>query len=474
VVATTRDGDADDPLTAALEVEGADVKVWPTLAFSGPDDSGALTAALAEADSYDWLVLTSARAVPHTQALGPWPGGRLRVAAVGERTAARVRESGWPVHVEGDGEGAEGLVRALAREGRLAGARVLYPAGSLARPALEDALRARGAEVRRVEAYRTLICPPDAAVVRPVLDSFEGVVVAHGICPRYSDIDAYWMTACAIDEAVRNAVAVGVDLDHLAGLDNFCWCDPVQSDKTPDGHFKLAQLVRANMAIYDITTVYGVPCISGKDSMKNDYSIGKTKISVPPTLLYSVIGKIADVRKAVTMDAKRPQDLVYILGETRDELGGSEWFAQNNAIGNKAPRVDAKKAVKLYRALNKAIQAGLVASCHDCSDGGLAVALAETAFAGGMGLNVDLKSVPYRGKKRDDYILFSETASRFVATIRLKDQAKFEKLMAGNVVSEIGFVASDGLFQVSGLSGRAIIQEKISTLKSAWQKPLNF
>ncbi|MEE9912122.1 MAG: phosphoribosylformylglycinamidine synthase [Deltaproteobacteria bacterium] len=316
--------------------------------------------------------------------------------------------------------------------------------------------------------------PSDAGIVRPILDSMEGVVVAHGICPRYSDIDAYHMTACAIDEAVRNAVAVGVDLDHLAGLDNFCWCDPVQSAKTPDGEYKLAQLVRSNMAIYDYTTAYGVPCISGKDSMKNDYSIGKTKISVPPTLLYSVIGKIKDVRKAVTMDAKRPQDLVYILGETRDELGGSEWFALHHAVGNKVPQVDAGKAMKLYRALHKAIQAGLVASCHDCSDGGLGVALIETAFAGGLGMNVDLQDVPYRGKKRNDYILFSETASRFVVTIHPRDREKFEKLLTGNVARKIGFVSSDGLFQVSGLSGKTIIKEKISKLKDAWQKPLNF
>ncbi|HDQ02988.1 MAG TPA: phosphoribosylformylglycinamidine synthase [Deltaproteobacteria bacterium] len=316
--------------------------------------------------------------------------------------------------------------------------------------------------------------PSDAGIVRPLLDSMEGVVVAHGICPRYSDIDAYAMTACAIDEAVRNAVAVGADLDHLAGLDNFCWCDPVQSEKTPDGEFKLAQLVRANMAIDNITTAYGVPCISGKDSMKNDYSIGKTEISVPPTLLYSVIGKIADVQKAVTMDAKRPQDLVYILGETRDELGGSEWFAQNGAVGNKVPQVDAKAAMKLYRALHKAISAGLVASCHDCSDGGLGVALAETAFAGGLGLNVDLKDVPYCGKKRDDFILFSETASRFVVTIHPKHQARFEKLMTGNVAREIGFVTSNDLLHISGLSGKTVIREKIGKLKKAWQAPLNF
>jgi phosphoribosylformylglycinamidine synthase len=316
--------------------------------------------------------------------------------------------------------------------------------------------------------------PSDAGIVRPLLDSMEGVVVAHGICPRYSDIDTYHMTACAIDEAVRNAVAVGADLDHLAGLDNFCWCDPVKSAKTPDGEYKLAQLVRSNMAIYDYTTAFGVPCISGKDSMKNDYSIGKTKISVPPTLLYSVIGKIKDVRKAVTMDAKRPQDLVYIIGKTLDELGGSEWFAERGAIGNKVPQVDVKKAIKKYRALHNAIQAGLVASCHDCSDGGLGIALIETAFAGDLGMNIDLKDVPYRGKKRNDYVLFSETASRFVVTIHPQDQSKFEKIMAGNVISEIGFVSADELFQITGLNGKLIIKEKISKLKDAWQKPLNF
>ncbi len=316
--------------------------------------------------------------------------------------------------------------------------------------------------------------PSDAGIVRPLLDSMEGVVVAHGICPRYSDIDTYHMTACAIDEAVRNAVAVGVDLDHLAGLDNFCWCDPVQSDKTPDGAYKLAQLVRANMAIYDYTTAYGVPCISGKDSMKNDYAIGRTKISVPPTLLFSVIGKISDVRKAVTMDAKRPGDLVYILGETRDELGGSEWFAQNKAIGNNVPKVDARSAIRLYRALSGAIRAGFVASCHDCSDGGLGVALAETAFAGDLGLSVDLKKVPYRGKKRDDYVLFSETASRFVATVAPENAPAFEKLMKNNVISKIGVVASDGFLRITGLSGERIVSEKIGKLKDAWQKPLNF
>jgi phosphoribosylformylglycinamidine synthase len=231
--------------------------------------------------------------------------------------------------------------------------------------------------------------PSDAAIIRPILDSYEGVVVSNGICPRYSDIDTYHMMACAIDEAIRNNVAVGGRIDRMVGLDNFCWPDPIQSEKTPDGEYKLAQLVRANKALYDFTTAFGVPCISGKDSMKNDYLIGTTKISIPPTVLFSAMGKIDDARKAVTMDAKRPGDLVYIFGETLNELGGSEYYAMKGYIGNNVPRVDAARAKELYRRLNKSTEEGLVASCHDCSDGGIGVALAETAFAGGLGMEID-------------------------------------------------------------------------------------
>ena len=314
----------------------------------------------------------------------------------------------------------------------------------------------------------------DAAVIRPLLDSFEGVVVANGICPRYSDIDTYHMAACAIDEAVRNAVAVGASLGHLAGLDNFCWCDPVQSEKTPDGEYKLAQLVRANRALYDYTKLYGVPCISGKDSMKNDYQIGETKISIPPTLLFSVIGRMADVRKAVTMDAKRPGDLLYVLGETYPELGGSEWFDLHGFIGNGVPVVRGDKAKKLYEALSAAIDAGLVASCHDCSDGGLGVALAEKAFAGGLGLSADLARVPAFGIYRDDHLLFSESQSRFVVTVSRGAKGRFEEIMKGSAFACVGEVFAEPVLRVLGLRGNRILEEDIRVLKEIWQKPLKF
>ena len=316
--------------------------------------------------------------------------------------------------------------------------------------------------------------PSDAAVIRPLLDSFAGVVIANGICPRYGDIDTYHMAACAIDEAVRNAVAVGCPPDRIAGLDNFCWCDPVQSEKTPDGHYKLAQLVRANQALYDVTTAYDVPCISGKDSMKNDYQIGNRKISIPPTLLFSVIGKMEDVRKAVTMDVKQPGDLVYVLGETAPELGASEWYALHGCTGLSVPQVNVKTARRLYEALHRAIMAGCVASCHDCSDGGLGVALAEAAFAGGLGMMIDLACVPARGIDRDDTLLFSESQSRFVVTISPVNRENFETILAGCVAAQVGTVLAAAQLLIKGLQGNQIIAADLQELKAAWQKPLNF
>jgi phosphoribosylformylglycinamidine synthase len=314
--------------------------------------------------------------------------------------------------------------------------------------------------------------PADAAVIRPLFDSFEGAVVAHGICPRFSDIDTYHMTANAIDEALRNYVAVGGNIEHVAGLDNFCWCDPVKSDKTPDGEYKAAQLVRANQALYDYCVAFGVPLISGKDSMKNDYQIGDTKISIPPTLLFSVLGRIDDVRKAVTMDVKRPGDLVYLLGVTRDELGGSEYYALQGHLGKNVPRVDAAAALARYRALNRAQAEGLVASCHDLSDGGLGVALAEKAFAGGFGIHADLRRVATETTLREDHLLFSETSSRLLVSIHPEHRARFEAIFAGLDSCLIGEVCDDAELRLTGLAGEILVRAPLHELKEAWQSPL--
>lgn len=317
--------------------------------------------------------------------------------------------------------------------------------------------------------------PSDAAVLRPILESFEGVVVSHGICPRYSDIDTYHMMANAIDEGLRGYVAVGGSLDLVAGLDNFCWCDPVQSEKTPDGEYKTAQLVRANKALYDYCVAFSIPLISGKDSMKNDYFDGVTKISIPPTVLFSVIGKMEDVRKAVTMDVKQPGDLVYLLGKTAFEMGGSEYYALQGFVGNRVPRVDASSSLERYRAYHSAIQQGLVASCHDLSDGGLAVALAESAFAGGHGLAIDLGRVLFAGvacDRRDEVLLFSESASRLLVTVRPDNREAFERTMNGTCYSLIGTVTETPELIATGVDGSVVLHGSLAELKEAWQSPL--
>nr|HML56283.1 AIR synthase-related protein [Solidesulfovibrio magneticus] len=284
--------------------------------------------------------------------------------------------------------------------------------------------------------------PSDAGVLRPVLSRPEGVALSHGICPRYSDIDAYWMMAAAIDEAVRGAVAVGADPDRLAGVDNFCWCDPVESEKTPDGRYKLAQLVRANKALAHFCRAFRTPCVSGKDSMKNDYSGGGAKISIPPTVLFSVMGFVPDVSRVVTSDFKNADDLVYVLGATAAELGASELSGELGFTSPDVPQVEAVSARRRYKTLHDAMMAGLVSACHDCSDGGLAVALAEMAIGGRLGADLDCDAAPGAPGLTDLELLYSESASRLVVTVAPQDRAAFEALFAGQPYGLLGTVTS--------------------------------
>ena len=313
--------------------------------------------------------------------------------------------------------------------------------------------------------------PSDGGIIRPDLSSMEGVVASHGICPKWSAFDTYHMAACAIDEAIRNNIACGGSFKRMALLDNFCWCDPVVSEKNPDGEYKLAQLVRANKALYDYTVLFGTPCISGKDSMKNDHIHGDLKISIPPTLLISALSRIPDVRKAVSMDFKEKGDVIVVAGTTRAELGGSEYFSLFGLRGNIPPTVNGKAARTLYRRIERAMNRGIIRSAHDISDGGLAVALAESAFAGGLGVTVNLSALPRTGVYRDDFLLFSESQSRFVLSISKASREAFERLFRGLAYAIIGEVREDARFLVRGLQGNLVIDGDIAKLKEAWRSP---
>lgn len=315
--------------------------------------------------------------------------------------------------------------------------------------------------------------PADAGVIRPRLDSERGMVVSHGICPKFSDFDTYWMMAEAIDEAVRNAVCVGADPDYLAGVDNFCWCDPVQSESTPDGAYKLAQLIRANRALTHYCEALGVPCVSGKDSMKNDYKGGGVKISIPPTVLFTVIGVVPDVKHCLTSDLKAPGEAVYLLGLTRAELGGSELAGELKLGGGEAPQVDALAARERYRTFFQAVQAGLVTAAHDCSDGGLAVALAEMCIGGRLGMDVNLDEVPAVDCPAPLQRLYSESASRIVATVREADAPAFEARFTGQHCARLGTTRAKAEFRVHR-SGEDLLRQPVEALATAFKAPLNW
>ncbi len=318
--------------------------------------------------------------------------------------------------------------------------------------------------------------PSDAGVMRPALSRPEAIVLSHGISPRLSDLDAYWMMAGVIDEAVRNAVAVGADPDRLAGVDNFCWCDPVESEKTPDGKYKLAQLVRANQALAHFCRAYRTPCVSGKDSMKNDYAGGGVKISIPPTVLFTILGYAPDAAKAVTSDFKKPGDLLYLLGDTSADLGASEIADELGAAYPDAPQVDALSARRRYKTLYQAIQAGLVTACHDLSDGGLAVALAEMAIGGRIGAVADLDAAPAPAADAglgDLELLYAETPSRLLVCVAPENKEAFEALFAGQRFGLLGAVSEDENLTIRR-GGRTILSEGADALARAFKATLNW
>jgi phosphoribosylformylglycinamidine synthase len=316
--------------------------------------------------------------------------------------------------------------------------------------------------------------PSDAAVTRPRLDSQRALAVSHGICPRYSDLDAYHMAQCALDEAVRSAVAVGGSPDEIWALDNFCWPDPVRSEKNPEGAYKLAQLVRTCQGLHDLCVTYAVPLISGKDSMKNDYRGGGVTISIPPTLLVSAVSIVPEASRAVTMDAKRSKDRVYVVGRTYADLGQSELAQELELRGGQVPQVrDAEGVRESYRRLHQAIQQGLVASCHDCSDGGLAVSLAETAFAGDLGMRIDLAAVPRGDEMNDLEVLFSESPCRLVVTVAPHQAPAFEQLMAG-AAQLVGEVVAEQRLTVQKSNDELVMDEPLGALREAWQSPMRW
>jgi len=310
--------------------------------------------------------------------------------------------------------------------------------------------------------------PSDAAIIRPLLDSTMGVIISNGINHKYGEIDPYWMAASNIDEVLRQIVAVGGDLKRVALLDNFSWGNTNQPDT-------LGALVRAAQACYDMATTYGTPFISGKDSLNNEFEFEGETISIPHTLLISAIGIMEDVNQAISMDFKKADDLVYIIGNTWNELGGTEYFRMKGFTGNNVPKVNPQQSKELMYKLSSATKKGLVEACHDLSEGGFGTAVAEMAFAGGLGATVHLGRMPLgEPMARDDSILFSESNSRFLVEVAPENKDEFEKTMSTVNLAVIGQVSNSETLDIYGMNGRKIVSKSLSQLKEAWQKPLRW
>jgi phosphoribosylformylglycinamidine synthase len=307
--------------------------------------------------------------------------------------------------------------------------------------------------------------PSDAAVIMPVLGSWTGLAVGCGINPHYGDIDPYRMAAAAVDEAVRNVVAVGADPARIALLDNFCWGNTDRPEV-------LGSLVRAAEACRDVAVAYLMPFISGKDSLNNEYRSGGRTIAIPPTLLISALGRVPDVRRCVTMDLKEPGNLLFLVGVTKNEMGGSHFHLLSGATGGQVPMPDLALAPRLFRKLHEAIRGGLIRSCHDLSEGGLAVAVAEMAFAGSIG--ADVTDLAATGAEAEEVLLFAESCSRFLIEVEPARAQALQECFGTDVpLARVGQTCQEPRLRIAG-GGEWLIEASLADLKEAWQKPLRW
>jgi len=315
--------------------------------------------------------------------------------------------------------------------------------------------------------------PGDGIVILPRLDSLRGIAIGCGMNPCYGDLDPYRMAVSAIDEAMRNVVAVGADPTRCAILDNFCW-------GRTDRPETLGSLVEAAQGCHDAALALGTPFISGKDSLNNEFRTADGVLSIPPSLLISSVAIVEDARRLVSADLCAPDNRLVLVGATRAELGGSHLHRVLGGELETAGRVPGlpAEAAQVHGAVAAAIRAGLVASCHDLSEGGLAVAAAEMAFSGGVGAEIDLARVPCGGDESlgDVERLFSESNCRYLIEARPADVDALLGLFTGLPAAEVGTTLSYHILRVLGseAGGEALIAEALDDLKRAWQSPLRF
>jgi phosphoribosylformylglycinamidine synthase len=409
--------------------------------------------------------------LPEVERQAVWPPKMCATVGLSRMCATAGLPSSAALHLAGERGGANGSAGALLKK-------------ILAHPTVASkhwVVRQYDHEVQGRTVVKPLVGrrddgPGDAAVLAPVLGSTKGVAVSNGLCPQFTELDPREMARLAVDEALRNAVAVGGDPEQTFILDNFAWGNTNKPEQ-------LGSLVLCCEGATEAAIAYGTPFISGKDSLNNEYSVDGKAIAIPGTLLISAMAIVPDVRQCVTMDLKAAGDWLYLVGETRNELGGSHLNLVTGAPVRRGqvPRVDLARAKRTYAALHAAIRAGLVRACHDLSEGGLAVAAAEMCLAGGLGVQARLDRVPAAEGEplAPEAKLFSESPSRFLVEVATGKHAEFEARMAGVLCACIGFVTAEPLLTLDpATSGEGreelLVRESVADLKKAWQGTLDW
>ncbi len=309
--------------------------------------------------------------------------------------------------------------------------------------------------------------PGDATVLQPLPTSRLGAVISCGANPRFGLLDPWAMAAASIDEALRNAVAVGADPNRASLLDNFSW----GNCEAPE---QLGALVLAAKACYAAAKAFGTPFVSGKDSLNNEYHVGNESLSIPPTLLITCLATIPDVSRALTMDLKRAGSSLFLVGTTQAELGGSHYFELLGLSGGSAPRPDLERAPRLLADLHHSFARGLALAAHDLSEGGLAVAAAEMAFAGDLGATLDLATIRFVGPPEsaldgDAVRLFSESCTRFLVEVAPAREREFELLLGAHEVVRIGGVTRDPFLRFHGARGKPLLELPLTDLRAAYR-----
>jgi phosphoribosylformylglycinamidine synthase len=346
----------------------------------------------------------------------------------------------------------------------------------------DDRARGYDHEVKGLSVIKPLIgvrgdVQSTATVMRVRHGRDEGVVLGEGVHPWYGDIDTDAMARACLDEGVRRVLCAGARLDRIAALDNFCWPDPIESAKTPDGRHKLAQLVRCCEGLYDACVAYGVPLISGKDSMKNDAYLGGIKISIPPTLLVSVIGQTADVGRCIALEPRAADDRLYLLGTTALELAGSELERMLAERGVALPHTDVPRTALArnwtsYEAFVQQRDIGSIRAAHVCGRGGLGAALCQIALASGFGLDIDLQAVARAHELPAAAALFSESTGRIVVCCRAQDGVALERALGRNALVPLGRVTATPELKIT-LADKPVLAVSLAQLRARYEEGLH-